>query len=242
MIKCVLFDLDGTLLEMDEDKFTKIYLSSLFKKCFYDEDISFENFQKYMFLSLKQMINDDRFDITNYNKFFEIFGKYCPQIKFPSIINKIEDYYSSESFDACRIATKSNDLVIEFIKLLKEKNIKIAICTNPFFPSTAIKKRVQWAGLNIDDFEFITYSENYHYIKPNIKYYKEVLEHLNYKPDEILMVGNDMEEDMIASQLGINTFLITNHLISRYNAHEKFENKGDYEKFYNYLQENVLCK
>lgn len=242
MIKCVLFDLDGTLLEMDEDKFTRIYLSSLYKECFYNENISFENFQKYMFLSLKQMASDNRSDVTNYDKFFEIFGKFCPQIKLNSIINQIENYYISEAFDACKIATKSNELVVKFINLLKENNIKMAICTNPFFPHNAIIKRIKWAGLKVEDFEFVTYSEKYHYIKPNIKYYQEALNNLDCNPDEVLMVGNDMEEDMIASQLGLKTFLITNHLISRFNAHEKFENKGDYEKFYNYLQENVLCK
>ncbi|HBG17285.1 MAG TPA: HAD family hydrolase, partial [Firmicutes bacterium] len=51
--------------------------------------------------------------------------------------------------------------------------------------------------------------------KPNPNYYREILDLLQAKAEECLMIGNDIEEDIVASVLGIKTCLVTDRLISR---------------------------
>ena len=46
-------------------------------------------------------------------------------------------------------------------------------------------------------------------------YYREILEKLSLKPEECLMVGNDVGEDMVTEQLGMKTFLLTDCLINK---------------------------
>ena len=40
---------------------------------------------------------------------------------------------------------------------------------------------------------------------------------MNLKPEECLMVGNDVDEDMIAETLGMKVFLLTDCLLNRKN-------------------------
>ena len=82
-------------------------------------------------------------------------------------------------------------------------------------PAIATHSRVRWAGLDPNDFEYITTYENSYHCKPNPDYYREILDKLNLDPEECLMVGNDVSEDMVAESLGMKVFLLTDSLINR---------------------------
>ena len=45
----------------------------------------------------------------------------------------------------------------------------------------------------------------------------DILNKLNCKAEECIMIGNDVDEDMVASNLGIKTFLLTDCLINKNN-------------------------
>ena len=64
----------------------------------------------------------------------------------------------------------------------------------------------------------MTTYEGSHYCKPNPDYYREVLSTIGLSPDECVMVGNDVGDDMVAEGLGIRVFLLTDCLINRGNA------------------------
>jgi len=82
--------------------------------------------------------------------------------------------------------------------------------------------------LNVEDFLLITDYEAMHFCKPNIEYYQEILTIIEKKPQECLMVGNDVQEDLIASQLGIKTFLLTEHMIHRESKEPNADYMGNY--------------
>lgn len=50
------------------------------------------------------------------------------------------------------------------------------------------------------------------------------------------MVGNDAQEDMAAKSAGIETYLITTHLIHRQDRELKADHKGSYADFLLYVQ------
>ena len=49
----------------------------------------------------------------------------------------------------------------------------------------------------------------------NLKYYEEILEKNGLKPEECVMIGNDVSEDMITEKLGMKAFLLTDCLINK---------------------------
>ena len=103
----------------------------------------------------------------------------------------------------------------ETIRALHGMGYRTVLATNPLFPPTATQSRVRWAGLTPEDFEFITTYDNSSFCKPNPDYYREILGKLNLNAGECLMVGNDVNEDMIAQTLGMQVFLLTDCLINK---------------------------
>lgn len=107
--------------------------------------------------------------------------------------------------------------------------------TNPIFPKPATYKRLEWAGLNPEDFEYITVYDNSSSCKPNLLYFKDLCEKCGISPKESLMVGNDVDEDLCSAELGFDTFLITDCIINRNDKDYSSYKNGSFEDFYNYL-------
>jgi FMN phosphatase YigB (HAD superfamily) len=92
----------------------------------------------------------------------------------------------------------------------------------------ATERRIAWAGLSTSDFELYTTYENSRFCKPNPDYYRDVMQKMGVCPEECLMVGNDVAEDMIAAALGARVFLLTDCLINSKNADISIYPRGSY--------------
>ena len=210
-IKAVLFDLDGTLLPMDQDVFVKAYFSGIAAKL---SSFGYESkaLIDAIWLGTIEMIkNDGR--ITNEEAFWNYFASQYGE-KALADMPLFEKFYE-ENFDAVKEVCGYNPMAAEIVDNLKKAGIRIVLATNPIFPSIATKKRIRWAGLKPEDFEFFTTYENSKYCTPNPCYYKELLKQLGAQPEECLMVGNDVGDDMVAEELGMKVFLLTDCLINK---------------------------
>jgi FMN phosphatase YigB (HAD superfamily) len=104
------------------------------------------------------------------------------------------------------------------------------------FPRKAILHRIEWAGLDPKDFIYITSYEDNHYCKPQLHFYQEILDVIGKKPEQCMMVGNDVQEDLIALNLGMDTFLVKDHMIHRTEEAIKSSYEGNYEDFHNFVK------
>ena len=125
----------------------------------------------------------------------------------------------------------------ELISTLQAIGLRLILATNPLFPAMATYRRVRWAGLNPESFELITTYENSRFAKPNPEYYHQILRERNIQPEECLMVGNDVGEDMIARTLGMKVFLLTDCLINKNNADISVFPHGSFPELMSYIQE-----
>ena len=229
--KAVLFDLDGTLLLMDQDLFTNAYFSGLVKKLVpfgYEKDSvvsAIWSGVKAMVLNDGTRLNESAF----WEKFSEILGEKVFEDK-----PLLDDYYENE-FDKVKEVCGFSPYSAEIIKKLKENGIKVVLATNPLFPFVATKKRISWAGLDPDDFELITTYENSRFCKPNPEYYKEILKTINISPESLLMVGNDVSEDMIAEKLGLDVFLLKDCIINKNNVDINEYNNGSFKELIEFI-------
>ena len=205
MIKAVFFDLDGTLLPMDEDLFTKIYIGNMANK-FAGSELSAEKLPNGILLGLKAMFKNPG-DRTNEEVFWEAFDGYMGKNHEP-FVPMFNEYYAND-FICAKQGCGYNPAAKEIIDLCHDKQIRCILATNPIFPHMATYQRIQWAGLNVDDFELVTTYEDSHGCKPNPVYYKEILEKCNLKPEEVIMIGNDTKEDFASTLIGIPMILAT---------------------------------
>lgn len=230
-ITTVLFDLDGTLLPMDQDEFVKAYFGLLTKtlaKKGYDPD----TFLKALWAGTRAIMTNPG-ERTNEEHFWEVFGglmgpnRQADEAAFLS-------FYENE-FQQVRAACGCDPRAAQTIALVKSRGLRTALATNPLFPRTATRSRIRWAGLNIEDFELFTTYEDYSYCKPDTRYYEAVLDKLGVKPEECLMVGNDAEEDTAAARLGMQVFLLTDCLLNRKGVDIEQYPHGGFDELMDYI-------
>lgn len=146
-----------------------------------------------------------------------------------------EEFYRCE-FQRAKDLCGYNPKAGEAVRKIREMGLKTALATNPIFPETATVSRMAWAGLEPSDFELYTTYENIGFCKPNLEYYREIADRLEAKPEEILMVGNDVEEDMEAGMAaGMNVFLLTDCLINRERRDINQYPRGGFEQLMGYI-------
>ncbi|MCK9268781.1 MAG: HAD hydrolase-like protein, partial [Alkaliphilus sp.] len=184
--------------------------------------------------STKYMISNIDPDKTNEEAFFEDFYERINHRA--EIINPILNDFYEKDFNNIREISTKNKYMIDSIALLKQKGYDLVVATNPLFPERAILHRIEWAGLNKDDFIFISSLEKMHYCKPRLEFYEEVLDIIQKCPRHCMMVGNDIEEDMIAKNLGMKTYLIEDHIIGTITEDLIIDYKGNYEDFYEFVK------
>ena len=233
MITTVLFDLDGTLLPMDQERFIKAYLGRMAKKLAphgYDP----EALTKAIWLGTGAMVKNDGAQ-TNAPLFWSVFntamGRDCQQDE-----ELFLDYYRNE-FQLVAQDCGFDPATSQVIALLKEKGKTLALATNPLFPSIATQSRAKWAGLDPDDFALITTYENSRHSKPNPDYYRDILATLDVNPENCLMVGNDVQEDMVAETVGMQVFLLMPCMINRTGEDISRFPRGDFQELMTFIRE-----
>ena len=233
LITTVFFDLDGTLLPMDMDEFTNGYFKLLVAKAAllgYDP----EDLIKTIWAGIKEMVMNDGTK-TNEEAFWQYFAKVYGEDKLKD--KEMFDSFYANEFRTAKQFCGYNPDAPAIVKYLKEKGKKVVLATNPIFPETATKHRMEWAGLCESDFEFVTVYENCSSAKPNLKYYEDVLERAGVKPEEVLMVGNDTTEDLVATKLGMKVFIITDCLIDKGNVDLSEVPHGDFKALKAYIDD-----
>lgn len=211
-----LFDLDGTLLNIEVDEFLKYYFGALSEK-FSDLCDSKEEFIGLLTASTEKMIRNDG-SRSNQEAFMDDFMEKLnveEEDEAQKIKGRFDNFYQTDFRELAKYFKLDKETPAEIIKYLKSKGKKLVLATNPLFPVEAVEARLEWVNIDPTDFALITNYENMSYAKPNPEYYQEILEKIEESPDNCLMIGNDLKEDAIASRLGIETMIVEDKLIER---------------------------
>lgn len=228
----VIFDLDGTLLPMEQENFLDAYFKALAMKMT-PYGLEPKKLIQAVWAGTKSMIENDG-TMTNEERFWSTFtGIEGEEMRKLQPI--FEDFYQNE-FHAARSTTTTNPIAAQCVKLLKEKGYTLVLATNPVFPRIATRNRINWAGLKEEDFGLITTYENSSYCKPNLEYYRAILKEIGKNPEDCIMIGNDIKEDMCVSGIGVETYLLTDCLINTEEAELKSYQQGCFEELLDYLK------
>ncbi|MGM9970237.1 MAG: HAD family hydrolase [Anaeroplasma sp.] len=233
MKKVFLFDLDSTLLQMNQDLFLQEYFLLVSK---YAQSLGF-NPNEFMTLfqnGAYSVIKNDGLR-TNEEVFWNVIKTKYTNVE--EIKKQFDRFYRTE-FLKLETIVKKTDIPNMIIKFLRERGYMIILATNPVFPKICTYARIKWAGLDINDFIDITTYENSTYCKPNHLYFEELLNRNNVKPSDCIMVGNDIDDDFSDLPKEISKILITDYLINRNN---KIISMPAYtlEEYFNYIKENL---
>ena len=231
-ITTILFDLDGTLLPMDNAAFTKGYFKLLAARL---APLGYEpeKLVEAVWSGTAAMVKNDgsqNNEAAFWKRFSEIYGE-----KVLGDLPVFENFYATD-FQQAKAICGFNPKAAETVRTAKNLGFRVALATNPIFPAIATESRIRWAGLQPEDFELYTTYENIGYCKPNPAYYQELLDQLNESPERCLMVGNDVAEDMIAEKLGMQVFLLTDCIINKEDADISLYPRGGFDDLLEHIR------
>lgn len=137
-MKAVLFDLDGTLLPMNQDEFIKAYFKGLSGR------LTLHGYEPQAFLQsvwkgIGAMLKNDGAH-TNEERFWEAFTSVYGK-KALDDLPHFNAYYQEE-FPKLKAVCGYHESAATIVKRLKEHGVRVVLATNPVFPEVATKTRV----------------------------------------------------------------------------------------------------
>ncbi|MBE6930634.1 MAG: HAD family hydrolase [Ruminococcaceae bacterium] len=227
MISTLFFDLDATLLPMDQDLFIKTYFQEL-TKCFSPDPFDAAALIDALWKGTRDMVLNDG-SMTNAERFW---------IRFDELLGKgarlqearFDTFYTQDFENVRRILTAQRDCG-PLMAHLRDKGYRLVLATNPVFPAVAVRTRLSWIGLSPEDFTYVSDYENSGTCKPNPQYFLEILSKIGGDPAECMMIGNNLREDRAALKAGLSLFIIEDHLENPDNVDINTVPHGSYADF-----------
>lgn len=204
MLRGVLFDLDGTLLDLDLESFLAAYFSAL-------ETVCAERFPGVPdMLAAVTMgtgaMMDDHPGRTNREVFYEDFRDRTG-VDLEDHWEVFETFYR-ERFPGLGTGSGPAPGARLAVETAIGLGLRVAIATNPIFPRSAIEHRLAWAGLSDLGLEVLTTYEVMHACKPWPAYFRQAAGMLDLEPGQCIMVGDDPVLDLSAADVGMRTFYV----------------------------------
>ncbi len=203
MTLTLLLDLDDTLLNTNLQAFIPAYFQALSKEL--TPHAAPELMIRALLAGTNLMNTSEDFSRTLETVFN---SEFYPRLNLPKseLEPAIEYFYDNVFPNLGGLTTQVADAK-KIVEWAIAKGYRIAIATDPLFPSKATFHRLRWAGFDPQQFEIISTFEQFHFTKTHSAYYAEVLGRMGWPEGPVLMVGNDLERDIApAKKLGLAAF------------------------------------
>lgn len=192
MVKAVLFDLSGTLVSGDvsaEVETRDEGLSRVLREAGYD--VYYQEMQV-----ARHFVMFIDYSRSRANTPQEYYNRVLERLEIPANSELVEKLVK-KAVESEKIKLYPD--VISTVNALKTRGIKTAIVTT--IPSWRFTSALEKANVKID---FICTAREANAVKPNPKIYLTALKKLGVKPNQALMVGDDLATDVIPpKKLGI---------------------------------------
>ncbi|MCY4464293.1 MAG: HAD-IA family hydrolase [Chloroflexi bacterium] len=194
MIKAVLLDMDNTLLHNPDAQFASAF-RQLFDDFFRDE-FAIDGSIEALRAGFAHMGRDLANCPTNAEALVDCLAHWLP-LAHDDADHALRRFYA-EVYGQLQPLVSPADGAAALIEGLLEQGLLVAVATNPLYPESAIVQRLEWAGLGglLNEFAFVTHSENMHFAKPRPEYIAEVVARVGIEPDEALVVGDSLVNDI----------------------------------------------
>lgn len=171
MVNTILFDLDGTLIPFVQEEFIRAYFKALVRRLApmgYDG----EKLVAAIWKGTGAMIANDG-SRTNRQVFWESFTGDLGMAAM-ALESILENFYARD-FDGVRsVLRRQADRPRADGRAAAEG--PTVWCWPPTdLPAVAVATRMSWVGLAADDFDYVTTYENSRYSKPELGYYRNIL-------------------------------------------------------------------
>lgn len=227
----ILFDLDGTLLQVEMRRFIPAYTRGL-AACF-DDVTDPKRFAAGLLQATLALLKRQDGSQSNESFFLTLLEE---QLDIAAgLFNLRLQQYCLEGLPQLAPMVQAHALARDVLERCRQSGLRVVLATNPVFPRAVVEARLDWGGMLDFPFELVTSYENSRFCKPHPGYFADILDFLGLAPEECLMVGNDTEQDLAARQAGVATFLVDTWLEDRCSGVFATDYRGDLADLYRFI-------
>lgn len=201
----LLFDLDDTLLDNDQNAFFAAFYSTLAGSL--SRRGTTEEIERGIQSGIRAMFLNSDPARTLAEAFYEGFLDAVPLADAAALRSDVDTYYR-DVYPTLSVHTSPRPAAIECVDWAVAQGHRVGIVTNPLFTTFAVEERLRWAGLPPEQYQFalLTTNESFHFVK-SPAYFAEVMARLGWPDDPVLVVGDDLHLDVIpARSLGLAAY------------------------------------
>lgn len=207
--RALLLDLDGTLIDLDLDRFLERYARLL--AGYFAPTVPPERFGPAFMEAAMRMLTDVEPDRSNGDRFYDHF---CARVGIErSWAQEQAQRFYDEAYPSLREMVRPLPAAPRLVESARRRGWRVVLATQPLFPRRAIVERMRWGGLDPDAFDFITDMDAFHACKPHPLFFQELSRAIQVPPARCVMAGNDVHDDLPAANLGISTFLARDFIL-----------------------------
>ncbi len=203
MIRAVLFDLDGTLLDIDVDNFIETYTRSVAERLVpEDKERGLAVLAGSTYAMLAPEVNEDSNQVCLLRKLSDALDR--PPAELWRSIHRV----SKEILPGLKEMAKPIAGAAKVVQAVHERGLKVVVATMPIYPRDVMLERLRWAGVRTDWVDHVACLEDNRSAKPHRSYFLEMADAVGAAAEECLMVGDDEDQDMPALAAGMSVHLV----------------------------------
>ena len=211
----ILFDLDGTLIHLPQEEFSRGTTLLMAKVLSPALGIPEKVIAEGLIRGVEAMIRNDG-SRGNYDAFFDAWEAATgasPECRAEA--DALFNAYYQNEFRSFKAITTENPFVPEVLSNARRLADRVILATLPVFPACAQEVRLSWIGLSPLDFDLVTDFSNCRFSKPDPRYFSDICAAFSLDPARCLMVGNDVCDDILpALSVGMSAYLVTDCLLN----------------------------
>lgn len=200
-LDAVLFDLDGTLLDVDGEAFLDAYVEALAGFWGAPEQATFQ--QLVMAAAVPIFTPHPR--QTNGGVFRRHLARYLGLTE-EAVMQRMRDF-DNVGVRGIDIPHRPVPGARGCVQACLELGLRVAVATTPIYTPEVISLRLEWAGLADLPWHLVTHSEIMHACKPHPAYYVEAARLLDAPAAACVMVGDDASQDGPALAAGMSLLM-----------------------------------
>ncbi len=230
--RAVLFDLDGTLLQVEMRDFIPRYIAGFHGFC--DDLVDHDALRRAMRAGIHLLLETEDGSRTNEARLFAFLAARLQLDE--RLLRERFGRYLAEGLESLADTVESIPEAENLLNHCQQAGVPMVLATNPVFPQALIEARCRWAGIDLDAFTMFTSFENSRYCKPQAGYFNEIAAGLKVEPGDCLMVGNDTSHDLSACEVGMTTWLVDPFMLEREGPTWNPHHRGDHGELLDFLQ------
>jgi len=237
VVRAVLFDLDGTLVHFDYDEFLQAYIQAV--SAAVAHVLNPRTFARELLRCTNVMLANEG-PRTNKQVFWDEMLRSI-DCDTKHLLDAVDHFYRTDFprlLDRLRVVPHPD--ARPMLEHLIREGYTVVIATNAVFPRIATEERMRWGNVHGLPYTLVTTYETWHSCKPNLAYYREILSTINIKPEDCIMIGNDLQEDVVAGKLGMRTYLVDDYLVDHGTPHREPDFRGSFDDMLRFVMSGDL--